>query len=240
MGSIVPLIILLTMALPRYFFSLTFIEPFSWLVMGWRRFIIIAATAPIILITPLSRLSTTRLKLWVLLFMSITTIYYGIMPFAAPILIRNELEQLETCVKKDGVCIQQTGYTCGPAAAVTALKQMGIDAQEGQLAIWARTSRFAGTPEGVLYKTLQKHYESQGVICTYRPFKDIEELQDAGLTIVVIRYGVFIDHFITILEVRENDLVVADPLQGKTYLSHDEFRKKWRHSGIVLKRVPPG
>jgi hypothetical protein len=39
-----------------------------------------------------------------------------------------------------------------------------------------------------------------------------------------------------LLEVTDAEVLVGDPLDGLDKMSHDEFRKKWRYSGVVLKR----
>jgi len=57
------------------------------------------------------------------------------------------------------------------------------------------------------------------------------------LTLAVIKYSFQFDHYVTVLEVTDDRVIVADPLVGKTSLSHAEFMLKWRRSGIVLKRT---
>ncbi len=87
-----------------------------------------------------------------------------------------------------------------------------------------------------LTQALQKQYGAQGLICEYRLFKDLAELKAAGLTLVIVKHSFMLDHYLTVLEVNDNAVVVGDPLTGITKLTLDEFREKWRHSGIVLKR----
>jgi ABC-type bacteriocin/lantibiotic exporter with double-glycine peptidase domain len=62
------------------------------------------------------------------------------------------------------------------------------------------------------------------------------ELKQAGLTLAVIKYGFMVDHWVTVLEVTDSEVVVGDPLGGLERLSYDEFSKKWRLIGIVLQR----
>jgi predicted double-glycine peptidase len=69
-------------------------------------------------------------------------------------------------------CRQSTDYTCGPAAAVTALRKLGFPAEEGQIAIVSYTSATTGTPPDILAEALRKYYGKDGLIVEYRPFKN--------------------------------------------------------------------
>jgi ABC-type bacteriocin/lantibiotic exporter with double-glycine peptidase domain len=48
-----------------------------------------------------------------------------------------------------------------------------------------------------------------------------------------------VDHWVTVLEVTDTEVVVGDPAGGLDRLSYQDFAKKWRFVGIVLKRKPP-
>ena len=137
---------------------------------------------------------------------------------------------------QDGVCLQRDDYDCGPAAAVTALRVLGIEAEEGEIAILAHTSSALGTPPDVLAEALQQRYGRQGLFCQYRYFNSIEELKEAGPVLAVIRYGFLVDHYVTILQMREQELIVGDPSQGRVRYSFAAFEKKWRHTGIQMSR----
>jgi predicted double-glycine peptidase len=41
---------------------------------------------------------------------------------------------------------------------------------------------------------------------------------------------------VVVLEVTDKEVIIADPLCGRKSLSHEEFKKKWRSLGIVMKR----
>jgi ABC-type bacteriocin/lantibiotic exporter with double-glycine peptidase domain len=155
-------------------------------------------------------------------------------PFLAPAFNQRYLATLTTNVDGDGICRQSNEYNCGPAAAVTALRKLGFPAEEGELAILARTSSATGTPPDMLARALQKRYGSQGLHCKYRMFKDVSELRTAGLTIAVIRLAFLVDHYVVVLEVTDQAVVIADPLSGKRSLSHQEFKRIWRSLGIAM------
>ncbi len=72
-----------------------------------------------------------------------------------------------------------------------------------------------------------------------RVFKDILELRQAGLTLAVIKFNLLEDHWVAVLEVTDSEVVVGDRVAGRTRLSHDKFRQRWRFMGIVLERKLP-
>src|SRR5215471_20022654 len=98
----------------------------------------------------------------------------AITPFLAPAFNRGYLSRLETRVDANGVCRQSNDYTCAPAAAVTALRKLGLPAEEGELAILAHTSSLTGTEPDVLASELQKRYGAQNLLAQYRAFHDLE------------------------------------------------------------------
>jgi hypothetical protein len=208
------------------------------MMLGRKKFAIMGFVVALILTTPLSRLPKKRDRMVVCLLMSVMIFSATIWPFITPALARKELAKLETIINADGVCIQTTDYTCGPAAAVTALRHLGINADEGKLAILSETSSIEGTAPDLLAESLQKVYGKDGLIVECRPFKDISELKQAGLTLAVIKYNIFEDHWVAVLQVTDSQVVVGDPLGGLVKMSYDEFQQKWRFIGIVLKRGP--
>lgn len=161
----------------------------------------------------------------------------SILPFLAPAFNRTFLAGLKTRLDPDGVCRQSSEYTCGPAAAVTALRKLGLPAEEGGLAILAHTSSLTGTEPDVLAKVLRKRYATNGLVAEYRAFKDLDELKKAGLTVAILKFNALQDHCVAILGVETNGIVVGDPLSGLSTISNEEFENKWQFVGIVLKRV---
>lgn len=161
----------------------------------------------------------------------------SILAFLGPALIRNYLLNLKTKVDADGVCLQSNGYNCGPAAAVTVLRKFGFPAEEGNIAVAAHTWFLSGTSPDSLAEALDQLYSSRSVKSDYRFFKSIAELRQAGPTIAVVKYGFLVDHYVAVLEVGENEVVVGDPLQGKVSYSSEEFKRIWRFSGVVLART---
>jgi predicted double-glycine peptidase len=160
----------------------------------------------------------------------------SIMPFLMPALQRKELANLKTDLRADGVCRQSTDYTCGPAAAVTALHALGIAATEGNIAVLAFTSRSTGTEPDVLAEALQHRFASQGLVCKYRAFCSAAELPKDHPVIALINYKFLVDHYVTVLKVGKNNLTIGDPLSGITHETFAEFEQDWRKVGIVMER----
>jgi predicted double-glycine peptidase len=204
--------------------------------MGRNKFASIAFIATMVLTTPLSRIKPVRARVLISILMGLVVVQMSLWPFLAPAFNRNYLARLSTHIDPDGICRQSSDYDCGPAAAVTALRRLGFPAEEGQLAIWAYTSSATGTPPDILARALQKHYGKEGLVSEYRVFRSLKELKEAGLTLVVIRYSFWFDHYLTVLKVDDDHVLAGDPSLGLVRLTASEFLSKWRFVGIVLKR----
>jgi predicted double-glycine peptidase len=163
-------------------------------------------------------------------------IWYSVLPFLVPALIKDHLSSIQTRLSYNGVCFQSTDYTCGPAAAVTALGKLGLSAEEGELAVLSHTSPVAGTLPACLTSALQNRYGSAGLRCKYRHFDSIEQLKNAGLTLIMVRDSFLLDHCLAVLKVSDSTVTVADPIAGMMSIPYEHFRKIWRFSGIVLER----
>lgn len=238
-GYLVPLAVVLTYALAYRFPILMFQPPFSWIAMGIRKFVLFGFVATFVLTTPLSRVPQRRDRIMIIVLMVVIVLCTSVWPIVEPLVNRTQLTRLQTRLDSNGICLQSTDYTCGPAAAVTALRKLDFPAEEGQVAILSFTSDSAGTPPDMLAEALQKQYGSAGLRAHCRNFKDLSELRRAGLTLAVIKYNWLSDHWITVFEVTDSEVVVGDPLLGLVRLSHADFRKRWRFVGIVLERKLP-
>jgi len=236
LGYVLPLLLILQISAARWFSALEFVPPFSWVLAGRAEFALIALIATMVLTTPMARLPQRRQRIAVAVFMVVVLADFSIWPFLAPAFNRNLLANLKTRIDRNGVCRQSTNYNCGPAAAVTALRILGLPAEEGQIAIDAHTSQAIGTPPDLLARALRRRYSNDGLTVEYRHFRTVDELPTDGLVLAVIKFGVFVDHYVTILAQRGPILIVADPLDGLHEMRHEEFRQKWRRTAIVLRR----
>lgn len=209
--------------------------PLAWLGKGRTEFILMSLCVPLLFGTLIPRLPKRRQKYFLSVLATAMVLYYTLPPFLEPALFRSRLEKLETWME-DGVCLQTTCYTCGPAAAVTALAQFDIPAEESSLAIEAKTSRRFGTSTEPLMAAIKRLYGQQGIQCRYRHFDSIEQMKDVCPVIAQVKYRFMVDHYLCVLEVHEDSVVVGDPLSGKADLAYEEFAEKWRNVGIVVQK----
>jgi hypothetical protein len=238
-GFVLPFAFILTIPLLRWLPAIVFSAPISMVTTGRWEFAIFAFACPLAFATLAPRLPRTRDRRAVALGAAAAVIYYSLCPFLIPAIMQGYLSRLETTIDRNGICVQSNHYTCGPAAAVTALRALGLPAEEGQLAVLAHTTPLTGTAPDCLCNALHERYGAEGVSCRFRPFRSIDELRDAGLTIAVVNLSLLIDHYVVVFEVSEHEVVVGDPLRGKQTLSREAFRERWQNVGIVVRRDPP-
>jgi hypothetical protein len=235
-GYFLPFSLVMMMVLTRYNNELLFVPPFSWIVSGRIKFVILSFAVTMGLTVPLSRLPYKLEKVLVWFLMIGVVIWYSVLPFLVPALIKDHLSNIQTRLGYNGVCFQTTDYTCGPAAAVTALGKLGLSAEEGEIAVLSHTSPVAGTLPACLSSALQNRYGPDGLRCKYRHFDSIEQLKNAGLTLIMVSDSFLLDHCLAVLEVSDEAVTVADPMAGMMSIPYEQFRKIWRYSGIVLER----
>ena len=236
LGYFLPFVLIVMLALARCNNALYFVMPFCWVAVGRIRFFTLSLAVSMGLTVPLSRLPRKCEKLIVCILMAVFVIWFTVLPFLVPALIKDHLSNLTTRFDSNGICRQTTDYTCGPAAAVTALGILGLSADEGEIAILSYTSPVVGTLPAFLCSALRNRYGAAGLKCRYRRFDSIEQLRDVGVTLAVVKDAFLLDHCLAILEVSEHTITVADPVTGMRLIPYKQFEKIWRFSGIVLER----
>jgi predicted double-glycine peptidase len=235
-GYFIPLGLIFAYALAFHFPAIMFLPPFSWMMMGLKKFAVLGFVTTMVLTTPLSRVPQKRNRIMICALMGVIVLFNAIWPFIAPMVDRWQLRGLQTNLDKNAICLQTTDYTCGPASAVTVLRKLRLPADEGQIAILSCTSAQEGTPIDMLADGLNRQYAAQGLTAKCRVFHSVAELKPAGLTLAVVKYGFMVDHWVAVLEVTDSEVVIGDPLSGLDRLSYQDFSKKWRFVGIVVKR----
>lgn len=236
-GYFIPLALIVVYGIASKQPALSLEPPISWMMMGRNKFAVIGFIATMVLTTPLSRLPGKRARVYVAMLMVVIVSGMSVWPFLAPAFNRTHLSQLKTRMDADGICLQSNDYNCGPAAAVTALRKLGFPAEEGEIAILAYTSTATGTPPDILARALRERYARDGLQSEFRVFKSVDQLTDAGLTLAVIKHSFMLDHYVTVLELTDDQVVVGDPLKGKVPMAREEFEKRWRFVGVVLRRA---
>jgi len=236
LGYILSSVLIAVLLAGRHNSPLHSLPPLAWIVASRTRFIILALAVTMGLTTPLSRLPRRSEKLLVCIVMAVVVGWFSVLPFLSTALIKSRLENLATRFDSDGVCRQATSYTCGPAATVTALKKLGLSANEGEIALLAHCSPITGTLPACLCAALRDRYGGQGLKCRYSYFDSVSQLKKAGVTLAVVKDAFLLDHCVAVLEVSDHTVTIADPMAGLRSMPPKQFEKIWRFSGVVLNR----
>jgi predicted double-glycine peptidase len=216
---------------------LELVAPFKWVMRGRLEYALFAPAAAVALVPLLRRLPQRRQAITVGLLLVVLVGQYSLVPFLLPALMQRRLAALKTKLDPDGVCRQTTAFTCGPAASVTALRRLGIDATEAELAGAMSTSPALGTPTDVLALSLAEHYAPLGLTCEYRRFASVDELPRDRPVLAVVKFQWMVDHFVAVLAVDDCTVTVGDPAAGKVVYTREQFERKWRFVGVVLTRA---
>lgn len=200
------------------------------------RFVLLTFAVTLGLTAPLAQLRSYASRFVTCLVMAAFIAILISFPFLGPALIQSDLANSQTRFDIDGVCRQSQPFTCGPAAAVTALNHFGIQASESTLAMAARTSPIIGTSPWDLYKTLKSGYSQPGLEYSFLYMPSIDQLPKDAVLLAVVRDAPATDHCVAVLAVNENTVTVADPVTGLVHMPHDSFNRLWRNCGILLQR----
>lgn len=139
-------------------------------------------------------------------------------PFIKPVLHRLDPAQL-TDSWRDGVCLQSSVVTCGPAAAASILRSFGDEEiSERELAQESWTSE-SGTEAWHLARALRRRgYRVRFLAPKTLPNPaDLPGILGTGAK----RAG----HFISILEISDSEIRFADPLRGMVTMTIHDFNK---------------
>jgi predicted double-glycine peptidase len=238
-GYFIPVTLVFVYALGFYVPGVLFMPPFSWLMLGIRKFMVFGFITTLVLTTPMLRLPHRRTRVIIAALMAAIVFGMCLLPFITPMLDREQLSHLKTNLDRNGICLQTTDYTCGPASAVTVLRKLGLPAEEGQIAIYSCTSFQEGTPEDMLAGGLEQLYARDGLSVQCRTFKSVADLKTVVPMMAVVKYGLLVDHWVAVLGVTDSEVLVGDPLGGLARLSYQEFAGKWRFTGVVVQRKAP-
>ena len=231
-----PLFTIITLILMRFTDVACHYPAMLCVTTGRMKFVILAFAIAMGLTAPLPRLPHKWEKVVTSIVIFLFATIFCVLPFLTPALIRADLAGLENRLDSNGYCYQSTNYTCGPAAAVTALTKLGLNANEGEIAILSRTTPLTGTLPWNLYIALQKKYAQEGLNCTYLQFDSVDQLKDADFALAAVRNSLLYDHCVTVLDVSDDSITLADPVLGQMSMTHEQFEKIWTYSAILLKR----
>ncbi len=131
---------------------------------------------------------------------------------------------------RDGVCLQSTPSTCGPASAATLLRRFGRSVSERELAKECYTYG-GGTESWYLMRALRNRGLQVDLKLTppqpaAPPFPSIAGTQIGGPG--------GSGHFICILGQQEGRLLIGDPIGGRYLLTPQQMRSKYYLTGFFL------
>jgi hypothetical protein len=169
-----------------------------------------------------------RLKLSSLgrkMLMLVVLVFVLSLPHLKPVLRPLKRESLKDRWE-NGVCLQSTMSTCGPASVATILRKLGTNVSERELADEAWTSD-RGTENWYLARALNR----RGFKTTFTSEGSSAE-PPALLGVRLSQYGS--GHFIALLDRIENKLVIADPMEGCSTNSIVELNDRYEFTGFAL------
>ncbi len=130
----------------------------------------------------------------------------------------------------EGVCLQTSESSCGPACAATLLRRGGKTATEEGIARASFTSR-NGTENWYLARTLRRY----GMQVQFAFASDVSSMWPVP-SIAGVRLPASGDtgHFITVLDRTGDSYVIGDPLEGKIVRSQSELREVYEFTGFFM------
>lgn len=233
---VLPLALLLVQVIALNGEGLAFVPPLSWFASGSGRWIGLVGSASVTFGVLASRVKTPGQRRALLMLSGVVILRAGTLPFLGPALCRAEEEALQTQTDGKGVCLQGTSYNCGPAAAVTALRALGFSAEEGALALLMKTDPISGTPDDTMATALKKRYGPEGLVLERSYLHSVDALRAWPVAIAVIRFSLYVDHYVAVLGFEGDDIIIGDPLQGRQVLPVADFKAKWRNVALLLRR----
>ncbi len=236
LGYAVPLLLIALISLPRWLPTVALLPLFRWLMADRLIFAVMAPVCALLLFTLRAHLTQAGQKRAVIAFTGMFVLYFSVLPFVMPAFAYPTLARLRPRVERNGVCMQQTDYTCGPAAAVTMLGALGIGADEGKLAILAHTNAFIGTTNGSLCSAIAQGY---GVPCRAESFDSVAQLRGKTPCVAVVKFNFMMDHFVAVLDVTDDAVVIGDPSTGLRTDTLGKFAGIWRYTAVVPEKQGP-
>jgi hypothetical protein len=128
---------------------------------------------------------------------------------------------------QDGICLQSTPSTCGPASVTTILRRLG--AQTSEQATARASFSYAGGTEAWY---LARYVRTKGFVPRFyfrRTFAP-----SVGLPAVVgVRLG-NAGHFIAVLDISGDQVTFADPLSGQEKIPLSQFQHRYEFTGFHM------
>ncbi|MBM4241045.1 MAG: C39 family peptidase [Euryarchaeota archaeon] len=128
-------------------------------------------------------------------------------------------------INSTGIVMQTTNYTCGPAALVTVLNNMGINATEQELMNLAGTDENGTTMYGLAEAAKAKGLKAVGMKLS------INDLKPNNIVFITVDGG---PHYSVVKEITENRVRLADPSLGNIEMSKEKFAEVYSGNALVI------
>lgn len=125
------------------------------------------------------------------------------------------------------VCKQTTPSSCGPASVATILYHYGKKVSEEEVAKQCYT--YSGGTESWY---LARYVHSLGFKTEFKQLKHVHETVKAP-SLIGVKLG-FYGHFIPVIPLEGNKLLIGDPLVGQRIFSRSEFKEQYIFTGWCL------
>jgi Peptidase C39 family len=152
---------------------------------------------------------------------------FTLIPFIKPVLTPIDIDHLQDRFE-NGVVLQSTFSTCGPASAATILRNLGQAVSEKELARESFTSR-GGTENWYLARALRRR--GFDVAFQVQPANN-GSIPITAIAGVVLRGGA--GHFIAILSDSGGQVTIADPLNGKHVITKADLTTYYNFTGFFM------
>ena len=186
---------------------------------------------------------------------------YGIWLAAATFLV--SFDDLTGAPDRSGFCRQTSSYSCGAAALCTLLAHLDVASSERELARLSATQWHGGATTLGLWRAARLKLRNRPYRVRVRriswddlngghekvffvspriwaPTTDGDNASRHPVPgilpcVVVVRYSLLVDHFVTVLGVEGSRVTVADPLApGMGLWSREELESRWRRLALVV------
>jgi hypothetical protein len=176
-------------------------------------------------------LSARNLKLWPSRLLFILVIVLVFLPFCKPIILPLSVYGPLQDTWKDGVCLQSTGSTCGPASLSSIFASLGIRKTEDEI---ARGSYTCATGTEIWY--LIRYARNNGLHAELRHEPDITKISPPALLGVLYPGG----HFTSYLSKSSDKYIIGEPLvKGRIELTETEFWQRYGYHGCAVEFYLP-
>lgn len=140
----------------------------------------------------------------------------------------------EQQLPRNGVYLQSTSSSCGPAALATLLLIHKIPATEQEMATLCYATQLWGTSLLRIAGALQ--HKVQNLLCSVDFIKcDWQHLSKLSQPCIVdTRFSKYVNHVVVLMHMDSKQVVLGDPLQGRVIWSKEKFLHKWTGYAIIL------